>query len=188
MAELQETAPSLRELQSDRLALLTAGGCVDAFPLLAERFAPVIGGILTGLSVPSEEREDLHQEGLIGLYKATLLFDPEQSSFSTFARLCIRSAVLDGLRRCRKDSDLLSETQDIPADRKEDPQRILVGKETLACLLKQTAQILSPMERRIFGLSLRGKSTKEIASITGKSAKSVDNTLFRCRAKLATLK
>ncbi len=171
------------------LALLVKGGSDEAFSKLSAHFASAIGAMLSSVEIPSEEKEDLRQEALIGLYKAALLFDPALSSFSTFARLCMRSAITDGLRKyCKTPDAEPAEDPDLfPSDSTIDPQRILIGKEALSDLMSRIDEMFSPLERRIFGLSLRGLSSAEIGRLTGKSPKSVGNALARCRKKLSAL-
>ncbi len=174
---------SLEELAQD-----AAQGKEDCFSQLSRGFSPTLSRMISGLSVPAEEKEDLRQEGLIGLYKAVLLFDPAVSSFSNFARICMRSAILDGLRRYRRSGGAaelaLSEELSLPSPG-SDPQEILMGKERLSSLLEKASRSLSPLERRVFGLRLEGKRTQEIAKALSLSHKSVENALFRGRKKLS---
>ena len=170
----------------EALAKEAAAGNEESFSLLAKAFTPALIAMVSPLSVPPAEKEDLMQEGLIGLYKAVRLYDPSLSSFPAFARLCMRSAVLDGVRKYRK-ADLEKADPDelIPDSPDKNPERILIGREELRELLQKVDRSLSPMERRIFGLRLRGKSVSEIASVTGKEKKSVENALYRLRKKLS---
>lgn len=166
-------------------------GDEESFSLLAKHFEKALRGMTASLSVPEEEKEDLRQEGLIGLYKAVLLYDPALSSFSTFARICMRSAISDGLRRYNRirekgETEALSE-EEIVSSPDENPERLLLEKVRLQEMMQKMDDALSPMERRVFGLYLQGKTSAEIASITGKNAKSVENTLFRVRRKLSSL-
>ena len=165
-----------------------ADGDNAAFALLAERYESTIYRLLAPICVPEADQRDLYQEGLIGLYKAVLLYDPSISSFSTFATLCIRSGIADGLRRYQRENSVPSleiPTEEIPDKVAGRPEEILLGKEAFASLLDQVSRTLSPMERKVFGLHLQGKKTGEIAQILGREQKSVENTLFRARRKLS---
>ena len=164
------------------LVRAAANGKEGAFPLLAKVFDPVLALQIRSLGVPRDETEDLRQEGLMGLYKACHLFDPAKASFSTFARVCMRSAVLDALRRHSPliEAPVLSEEERSDAD----PQKILVDKERLERLLSEMDRLLSPLERRVLLGRVRGEDSAEIAQALGLSRRSVDNALFRGRAKL----
>ena len=167
-----------------------AAGEDVAFAKLAKEFKPLILHVLSTANVPEEDKNDLYQEGLIGLYKAVLLYNPSLSSFPTFASVCIRSGITDGLRRFRKEHSIPAmelPTEEIPDDGVGSPERILLGKEELSALLEQIGKTLSPMERKVFGLHLQGRKSAEIAKLLGREPKSVENTLFRARRKLVKL-
>lgn len=166
------------------------GGDEESFSLLAKHFEKALYGMTSSLSVPEEEKEDLRQEGLIGLFKAVHLFDPALSSFSTFARICMRSAVSDGLRRYKRRREDAVEAlleEEIPSSPEENPERLLLEKCRLQEMLQKMDGKLSPLERRVFALHLGGKSADEIALLIQKERKSVENTLFRARKKLSSL-
>jgi len=184
--KVSSNAP-LQELTPEELLERYKHGDEDCFSHLAKLYEKALWGMTASLSVPEEEKEDLRQEGLIALFKAVYLFDPALSSFSTFARVCMRSAISDGLRkynRLREKSELENE---IPGSRDDDPEHLLMEKVRLQEMLKEMDGTLSPLERQVFALKLEGKSISEIASAIAKPAKSVENTLFRARKKLSSL-
>lgn len=190
MADFTPVSEEKRE-QMNRLVRLAAQGDEAAFSALAAHFEPALSRMISPLMLPLADQGDLAQEGLIGLYKAVLLYDPAASSFPTFARICMHSAVMDGFRKYCKDHSAgevaAISAEEIPAGEAESPERIFLGKEALLLLLRKVDEALSPMEREVFGLSLRGKKAREIASLLGKSPKSIENTLFRLRKKLYDL-
>ncbi len=174
----------------NEVALLAAKGDNEAFSHLVSHFKPALFSMISLLTVPKAEEEDLMQEGLIGLYKATRLFDPALSSFATFARVCMRSALLDAVKKVqnRPLTGALEESEEeFSAPGSQGPERILMGKEELRELMEKVDRSLSPLERRIFGLSLQEKKIPEIASLLGKDTKSVENALYRLRKKLSRL-
>ena len=78
-------------------------GSEQAFALLAERYAPYLKRLADGFSrrFPAY-RDDLQQEGLLGLLSATQTFRPDGgASFSTYAHTCMRRRVISVLRRSR---------------------------------------------------------------------------------------
>ena len=175
-----ETASPEEQLSLVRAA---AAGEDGAFPLLAAAFDPALSYLIRSLSAQPSEGDDLRQEGLLGLYKACLLFDPEKASFSTFARVCMRSAVVDALRRSAPVGISPAEAEEA-ADPLADPQRILVDRERVERLLAEMDRVLSPVERAVLKRRLRGENSAEIAAGLGASRRAVDNALFRARAKL----
>ena len=156
-----------------------------AFSLLAKAFEPALHHLADQPGVPRAEREDLRQEGLLGLYKACHLFDPEKASFATFARVCMRSAVVDALRRASSAGEvvLLPEGEEV-SDSSEDPQKVLMERERLSSLMEEMDRVLSPREGRILRMRLDGMDGAAIAAALGIGVRAVDNALFRARAKL----
>lgn len=175
----------LSPTEQANLVRAASAGEEGAFSLLARVFDPALRRLVSQPGVPREEWEDLRQEGLLGLYKACHLFDPGKASFSTFARVCMRSAVLDALRRQRGEEDLtfFREGEEV-SDSSEDPQRVLMDRERLSALLSEMDRVLSPLESRVLKLRLDGMDGEEIAGATNLSRRAVDNALFRARAKL----
>lgn len=177
----------LQELTPEELLLRFKNGDEECFSHLARLYEKALWGMTASLSVPEEEKEDLRQEGLIALFKAVHLFDPKLSSFSTFARVCMRSAIFDGLRRYKRIQEKSEMENESLISHEKDPESLLMEQLRLQEMLKKMEDSLSPLERRVFALKLEGKSLAEIASAIGKSTKSVENTLFRARKKLSSL-
>ena len=163
------------------LVRAAADGKDGAFAVLAEAFDPVLSYLIRSTGAPRSEAEDLRQEGLMGLYKACHLFDPEKASFATFAQICMRSAMVDALRRSALRGEIAPQATAFP---EADPQKVLVDKERLAEVLAEMDRVLSPLERRILKEKLRGEDSGAIAAALGLSRRTVDNALFRGRAKL----
>lgn len=150
--------------------------------------------------------EDLIQEGMIGLYKAIMDYDPSKGVFGSFASLCIerqiRTAVKMSVREKHQPLNQAvsyfqivtdeegGETQMIemiPDQKALSPEQMVVAESERIDLLKELKDRLSPMESRFFELYLAGKGYQEIATEMNISAKSADNALQRIRRKTALL-
>ena len=190
MAESKEFSTSGEGAASlDALALDAAKGNEESFSRLVKHFTPALLSMIAPLSVPPTEKEDLVQEGLIGLYKAVRLFDPSLSSFGTFARVCMRSSLADVMRRYHRVGtmdDIADLEETLAADPSQSPERILMEKIEWQEIMKKVDRTLSPLERRVFGLNLQGRTASQIAEAVGKDKKSVENTLYRLRRKLSS--
>ena len=189
MAEKNAAVPELQTRDLSDLAALARGGDEESFSLLVKAFQPVIFAIVASIDVPPAEKDDLSQEGLIGLYKAVLLFDSDRAAFGTFARICIRSALLDGLRKCLSQKEVQSFPlgEELLSAEAEAPEQVLLGKEGFAECMRKIDSVLSPLERRILGLHLQGTDAVGIAALLGRNKKSVENSLYRVRRKLSSL-
>lgn len=150
------------------------------------------------------DREDVIQESLIGLFKAVRDFKPEQEvSFRSFAELCMRSQVITAIKgatrhkhsplnlstsifgRGHDDEEHTSilDRRDVELHR-DDPIHLVIGAEEETHLAGLLDELLSPLEREVIELLLDGKTYTEIASLLGRSIKSVDNAAQRIRHKL----
>lgn len=149
------------------------------------------------------DRNDIIQEGMIGLFSAIRSYSPEGgASFATFAELCVNRRILnaiDGAGR-RKHSPLnesvsldIDPAQEgggglldtLSANSDTDPEAKLLLSETVSLMLEDDSRLLSAMERNVLSLLIADCSKEEIAGKTGKSLKSVNNTITRIRAKIA---
>lgn len=150
------------------------------------------------------DREDVVQEGMIGLYKAIRDYDPtRQSSFRSFAELCVTRQMITAIKTAtrRKHSPLngyvsLSRSAgteeegeriltDILAAREIcDPAEIVISAWEGDRIKQGLRDALSPFEAQVLRLYTEGRSYQEIAARLGRHAKSVDNALQRIKRKV----
>ncbi len=132
------------------------------------------------------EQEDLEQEGLIGLLSAVRGFDSTRgASFRTFAGDCVDNRMISFIRWVSRQNRVVGvgESPSVKEDG-EDPETVVLGRESYRDLLRTVSECLSPYERRVLGLYVEGLSYGEMGKRLGKSSKSVDNALTRIRGKL----
>ncbi len=150
------------------------------------------------------DREDIIQEGMIGLFKAIRDYDPtRQASFHSFAELCVTRQIITAVKSStrRKHSPLNSYVslsrsassdddgerllEDILAAREVcDPAEIVVGAWETRFIRDGMAETLSPFEMQVLRLYTGGKSYQEIAERLGRHTKAVDNALQRIKRKM----
>ena len=164
-----------------------------AFFELSKRFDGIINRISGVTDVDKDEKEDLYQEGLLGLYRAALTFEPSRNaSFQTYATLCIKHSIYSSLRVyfSKKNNPVRtgSPIDDVTAvqcpDLCTDPEKLLLEKENLRIIKQSIDKLLSKYERDILKLFLKGLSYEVIANTLSTSPKSVDNAIQRIRGKL----
>jgi len=144
------------------------------------------------------DREDVIQEGLIGLYKAMRDYDPSrQSSFRSFAELCVTRQMITAIKTAtrRKHSPLngavsLSRSTGHDDDGERLLEDILAAKEICdpadIVISAWEGEALSSFEAQVLRLYMDGRSYQEIAEHLGRHAKSVDNALQRIKRKVET--
>jgi len=201
-----QKAPPLKNrpgTTNEKLVQAAQEGDGAAVEQLIERYRRLVLAEVNQYFLLGAEKDDLIQEGLIGLYEAIRDFRPERGfSFTTFARLCIRCEILAAVRSATRQKHIplntyvslhspppghdcertLLETIRGPAT--DDPEDFFINNERLASLKTRIKQTLTPLEFRVLLLRCQGKNYMEITSRLNRSLKSVDNTLYRAKRKL----
>lgn len=188
---------NFRDCSDAELSHFAAAGSDEAAIELIARYIPLVKSRAASYVRDRHDHfEDLCQEGMIGLLVAVRTFDEKKSSFSTFARLCIdrvlttvsrtdfrkkripyqKIVAMDGVDETR----LTEQIYDIGA---ENPESIVIRKETLEQLKSRVAAELTELESAVLIDYVGGKSYEEIALRSGISTKAVDNALQRIRRK-----
>ncbi len=149
------------------------------------------------------DREDIIQEGMIGLYKAIRDFRRDKlSSFRAFAELCITRQIITAIKTATRQKhiplnsyiSLNKPIYDDDSDRTlldvigslkvADPEELVINQETSARMRQRIRQNLSDLEHRVLNLYLDGKSYQEMANELQRHVKSIDNALQRVKRKL----
>ena len=174
----------------------------EAFSEITERYKNMLVSLVGAYVCDGLDFEDLYQEGLIGLYKAVMLYDPERSSFSTFVYLCMKRSIISAYRIFRKSNpeitaSLSDDFQDpddeelyagfVYSDNSSNPETLFIDKESTEQLFEKIDKLLSPLENKVLRAYLADKSYDNIAEELDISRKSVDNALLRIRNKLRGL-
>ncbi len=148
------------------------------------------------------DRDDLIQEGMIGLFKAIRDYDSgRDASFATFAELCISRQMYSAVQAAGRMKHIplntyisLYQTEeqgeeeknilDILADDGLNPEDLVIDKENVERLEKQIEEELSGLEKQVLELYMTGMSYSQIARVLGRDEKSTDNALQRLKAKI----
>ncbi len=133
-------------------------------------------------------RDDLFQEGLVGLLSAVRTYDGVTSAFATYASSCISHSVISAARRYRKQAGCetvsLEETE---LGSSQSPESDFLDRESSSVLYERIFSELSAYESAVFELYLSDRSYAEIARVMDKSEKSIANAICRIRKKLKAL-
>ncbi|MBC8081549.1 MAG: RNA polymerase sporulation sigma factor SigH [Gorillibacterium sp.] len=149
------------------------------------------------------DREDIVQEGMIGLYKSIRDFRGDKlASFKAFAELCITRQIITAIKTATRqkhiplnsyislDKPIYDEESDrtlldiICGPKVTDPEELIINREEFSGLESKLEEILSDLERKVLMLYLDGRSYQEIAVDLDRHVKSIDNALQRVKRKL----
>ena len=187
----------------EQLALQSQQGDAAAMDELLEKYKAFVKSRARTYFLIGADREDIIQEGMIGLYKAIRDFNSEKlASFRAFAELCITRQMITAVKTATRQKHIplnsyislnkpvydeenertLLDT--ITEDRHFDPEEIMITKEHFIFLEEKMSQVLSRLEWNVMRLYLDGQSYVEIARRLKKSEKSIDNALQRVKRKV----
>ena len=200
---MKENPSSLDHCSDKLLCALARKGGARAEEVLAERYYRLVRVCARPYFLVGGDSEDLIQEGMVGLLKAIREYDPsKETGFRTYAEVCIRNRLRSAVKAATRDkhtplnNSVSFETPSMDGTtdrysygsgyhRQEDPEAILIGRESIRERMGVLKGQLSGFEAKILGLYLNGLSYSEIAAEVKKSPKSVDNAVQRIRRKLA---
>lgn len=168
------------------------------------RYELTVKAIASNYFVPGGDADDVEQEGRLGLFKALLNYDISRSDkFRPFAIMCIKQQILTAMKAASrqkniplnsyisldKQNDDRDEENRLPVSDENNPEAIFIDREKRETMDYIINTSLAEAEREVLGLYIKGMSYKEIALNTGRTTKSVDNTIQGIKRKLnGTLK
>ncbi|MHB8340149.1 MAG: RNA polymerase sporulation sigma factor SigH [Mycobacteriales bacterium] len=188
----------------DALVLASRDGDDVALAELLTRYRAFARSKARSYFLVGADREDIIQEGMIGLYKAIRDFNPElETSFRAFAELCVTRQIITAIKTAtrHKHAPLNSYVSfsrpvggDVEGDRVLadilpavaicDPAELVISAERIRALQRHLDAVLSDLEVEVLRLYVEGKSYLEIAEVLHRHVKSVDNALQRIKRKL----
>ena len=204
-AAAQQSAPALRVADGDdELVAQARAGDDRALCALLDKYRGFARSKARSYFLVGADREDIVQEGMIGLYKAIRDYNPDlQSSFRAFAELCITRQIITAIKTATRQKHgplnnyvsfsrpVLSDDEGerclgdlIPTMAVSDPADLVISAERIRALQQHFDEVLSDLEAEVLRLYVDGKSYQEIAEVLKRHVKSIDNALQRIKRKL----
>jgi RNA polymerase sporulation-specific sigma factor len=187
----------------EELITLLRNGDKLAEEALYARYKQIVRSKARTYFLIGADREDIIQEGMIGLYKAVCDFQFEKkASFRAFAELCITRQIITAIKSATRKKHMPLNTYvslnrsffEGESDRPlidvlssaqiSDPEDVYISRESYAAIADRIEHSLSKLEHDALGLYLQGYSYQQIADALKKSTKSVDNAIQRVKKKL----
>lgn len=191
------------EMTDEELVSLVHSGNTEALDFLITKFRHFVRMKARSYFLIGADKEDIIQEGMIGLYKAIRDFRSDKlSSFRAFAELCIIRQIITAIKTATRqkhiplnsyvslDKPIYDEESDrtlmdvLTGNVVDDPEELMINNEEFLYMEEKMGEVLSDFEREVLTLYLDGQSYQEISEKLGRHVKSIDNALQRVKRKL----
>ena len=186
--------------KDETLAQLAQGGDRRAEEELIDRYKGQVRIRAKAYYILGADREDVVQEGMIGLFKAVRGYDPAGgASFATFAAVCIDRQIQDAIKAAsRKKHEPLNTSlslddkeggarieAQLSASGTQSAKKVVPGAEDLLAKMQGAWKDgFSELERYVFEGRLAGRSVREMAEELGKEPKAIYNAAERMKKKI----
>ncbi|MDO4563320.1 MAG: RNA polymerase sporulation sigma factor SigH [Clostridia bacterium] len=190
-------------MSDESLVRLAQGGDNGALEYILDRYRSLVSKKASSYFLIGADREDLIQEGMIGLFKAVRDFRSDKLvSFKSFSEVCVTRQIITAIKAATRhkhsplntyvslNKPLFDDEYDATLldvyekrDTVSNPEDILISREQINDISVKLSEILSAFECRVLALYLQGRTYAEIGEIVSKTPKSIDNALQRIRRK-----
>jgi RNA polymerase sporulation-specific sigma factor len=189
--------------EDEQVVELVHNGNSEALDYLITKYRNFVRAKARSYFLIGADREDIIQEGMIGLYKAIRDFKEEKlTSFKAFAELCITRQIITAIKTATRqkhiplnsyvslDKPIFDEESDrtlmdvISGAKVMNPEELFINQEEFDDIEVKMRELLSDLERKVLVLYLDGKSYLEISEELNRHVKSIDNALQRVKRKL----
>lgn len=201
---IRRSTTCYEDLTDTEILTVIQRGSDSAVEYLLEKYKNFVRIKARSYFLIGADREDLIQEGMIGLYKAIRDFrHDKQASFRAFAELCITRQMITAIKTATRQKHIPLNSYvslnkpmyyEEEGDRTlvdtlcgtevTDPVDLVISGEEIASMRSSFGEILSDLEAQVLRLYLDGKSYQEIAQALERHVKSIDNALQRVKRKV----
>ena len=201
--DMENNYDELRNVTDEELVIEAKAGNKRSQEYLINKYENFVKNKAKSYFLIGADKEDIYQEGMIGLYKAIRDYKEDKlTSFKAFAELCVTRQIITAIKTATRQKHIPLNTYvslnkpiyeeesdrtllDVLAGLKiSNPEDLMISKEEMAHIEKEIENVLSDLELEVLSSYLDGKSYQEIACDLDRHAKSIDNALQRVKRKL----
>ncbi|MFA6309538.1 MAG: RNA polymerase sporulation sigma factor SigH [Clostridia bacterium] len=202
-ARVESTAYIFTEMLDEEIIEIAKLGNNDAVEYIIGKYKGFVRAKARTYFLIGADREDIIQEGMIGLFKAIRDFREDKlASFRAFAELCITRQIITAIKTATRqkhiplnsyislNKPIFDEESDrtlmdvITQDSVTDPEQLMINLEEHKNIEEKMGEVLSSLEWKVLSQYLQGMSYQEIAEDLKREVKSIDNALQRIKRKL----
>ena len=198
-----------KQASDEELIIMYRDGEEEAAGFLMNKYKNLVRKKAGSMYILGGDREDLIQEGMIGLYKAVRDYDMGRDvNFYTFADLCVSRQMYTAVQASNRQKHLPLNTyisiygQTMNSEEgngeydlvntlvsriESNPEEMMIAQENMEQMENAILKELSELEKQVFELHLTGMNYTEIAKVLGRDEKSTDNALQRMKGKIKKL-
>ena len=199
----------LKLASDEELIIMYRDGEEDAASFLMNKYKNLVRKKAGSMYILGADRDDLIQEGMIGLFKAIRDYDMGRDvNFYTFADLCVSRQMYTAVQASNRQKHLPLNTyisfysqslnseegkdeyslmNTLPSEKEKNPEDMMIEQENVEQIESAILKELSEFEKQVFELHLTGMTYTEIAKVLGRDEKSTDNALQRMKTKIKKL-
>lgn len=187
--------------KDEELIDLLRDGETEIMEYLMDKYKNLVRSKAGSMYILGADKDDLIQEGMIGLFKAVRDYDlGRDASFYTFADLCISRQMYTAVQSAGRqkhiplnsyvslqsetDGDNASLMDAVQIPEQKNPEALFLDKERVEYLEKRIDEELSDFEKQVLDLYITGMSYSQIAKVLGREEKATDNALQRLKNKI----
>ncbi len=194
-----------KEMSDEGLVNASKSGDKNALEYLINKYKELVNMKVSKYFIIGAEKEDIIQEGLIGLYKAIKSYSGDkQNSFKTFANMCIERQLITAIKSSNRQKHMplnsylsLNESayendeetslfDTFDSHQIEDPLETITKQEYYKSVEIAIDKSLSNFEKQVLNRYMQGESYIQIAEKLDTPVKSIDNAIQRIRKKATT--
>ena len=194
-----------KEMSDEGLVNASKSGDKNALEYLINKYKELVNMKVSKYFIIGAEKEDIVQEGLIGLYKAIKSYSEDrQNSFKTFANMCIERQLITAIKSSNRQKHMplnsylsLNESayendeetslfDTFNSHQIEDPLETITKQEYYRSVEIAIDKSLSNFEKQVLNRYMKGESYIQIAEKLDTPVKSIDNAIQRIRKKATT--
>jgi len=203
VSQTREVSIDYTDMEDEEVLVYARKGCTRGMEHLIEKYKPLVRAKARSYFLVGADREDIVQEGMIGLFKAVRDYKNDKSiPFKVFAEMCITRQIITAVKTATRqkhiplnsyvslnkkvfdeesDKVLIEVIQEISV---ANPEELFISKEEYSGIESKMMELLSPFEKEVLSKYLAGIAYQDIAKQLNKPVKSVDNALQRLKKKI----
>lgn len=195
--------PNYKTMEDEELVELANADNNSALDFLIYKYKNYVRSKVRTYFIVGADKDDIIQEGMIGLYKAIRDYDKSKlTSFRSFAEICITRQIITAIKSATRQKHMplnfyvslnkpvYEEESErtledvIPGDKVMDPMELFIGRENLDIMEARIGEVLSRLELEVLTSYIDGRTYQEIALDLRRDVKCIDNALQRVKRKL----